>query len=322
MGRSTHSSSSGSSSTTQAETGEPTTVISGAGPTPGPRDASGYAASQRREVIVTTLNPAEPSLDPTPPGARMTFEWSGFPWWFLGIVGVIAFPVFKIFTDETWQEGFAFIKEGLTLTVTVTLGGFVIAILLGLVVALGRMSKNLAFRNLSMFYIELIRGIPVIVTIYFVGLVIWPRVLDLIGASPQSIIGSKGVRTTFAVGLIYAAFIAEVFRAGIESVAIGQREAGMSMGLTRFQVFRLIVWPQAVKNVLPALGNDLIALLKDSSLVSILAVREITQMTKLWTGGNFQFFAGYMILAAMYLTMTVSLSLLLQWYERRISVPA
>jgi polar amino acid transport system permease protein len=72
---------------------------------------------------------------------------------------------------------------------------------------------------------------------------------------------------------------------------------------------------------MPALGNDLIALLKDSSLVSILAVRELTQMTKLWTGQSFQFMAGYLILAAMYLTLTVSLSLVLQWYERRIATP-
>lgn len=270
---------------------------------------------------MTTLNPEAP-LDPTPPGAKMAYEWSGFPWWFLGIVAVIAFPVIKILTDSTWREGFDFIKEGLTLTVTVTVGGFVIAMVVGLIVAVGRMSKNVVAKNLAMFYIELIRGIPVIVTIFFVGLVIWPWLLDLVGISPQSILGSKGVRTTVAVGLIYAAFIAEVFRAGIESVPGGQREAGLSMGLYRRQVFRLIVWPQALKNVLPALGNDLIALLKDSSLVSILAVREITQMTKLWTGGNFQFFAGYMILAAMYLTLTVSLSMLLQWYERRIDVPA
>jgi polar amino acid transport system permease protein len=95
----------------------------------------------------------------------------------------------------------------------------------------------------------------------------------------------------------------------------------MAMGLSRVHVFRLIVWPQALKNVFPALGNDLIALLKDSSLVSILAVRELTQMTKLWTGRSFQFFAGFMILAAMYLALTVSLSLVLQWYERRMATP-
>ncbi|MCL1598803.1 MAG: ABC transporter permease subunit, partial [Actinomycetia bacterium] len=148
-----------------------------------------------------------------------------------------------------------------------------------------------------------------------------PWFIRLIGVSPQSFIASNTFKTTVAVGLIYAAFIAEVFRAGIESVHQGQVEAGMAMGLKKRQVFRLIVWPQAIKNVMPALGNDLIALLKDSSLVSILAVRELTQMTKLWTGRSFQFFAGFMILAALYLLLTVSLSLVLQWYERKIATP-
>ncbi|GMQ98243.1 MAG: amino acid ABC transporter permease [Acidimicrobiia bacterium] len=269
---------------------------------------------------MTTLDTAV-GTDPTPPGSKIRYEWSGFPWWFLGIVAVIAYPVFKILTDDTWSDGFLFIKDGLRLTLVVTLGGFVIAMIVGLVVSLGRMSKNTILRNLAMFYIELIRGVPVLVTIFFVGLVIWPEFVSLIGIKPQSFLASNTVKTTVAVGLIYAAFIAEVFRAGIESVNIGQREAGMSMGLSKRHVFRLIVWPQAIKNVMPALGNDLIALLKDSSLVSILAVREITQMMKLWTGGNFQFFAGLMVLAAMYLVLTVSLSVLLQWYERRIATP-
>ena len=265
----------------------------------------------------------EPDIgtDPTPPGSQIGYEWSGFPYWFIGILAVIAFPIFKILTDSTWNDGFMFIKDGLSLTITVTVGGFIIAFVLGLIVALGRMSKNVWLKNMATFYIEVIRGIPVLVTIFMFGLVMVPWFMSLIGVSPQSFFASNTFKTTVAVGLIYAAFIAEVFRAGIESVPIGQREAGMAVGLSRAKVFRLIVWPQALKNVFPALGNDLIALLKDSSLVSILAVREITQMTKLWTGRSFQFFAGFMILAAMYLALTVSLSLVLQWYERRIATP-
>jgi polar amino acid transport system permease protein len=269
---------------------------------------------------MTTFEP-EIGTDPMPPGSNVRYEWSGFPYWFVGILAVIAFPIFKILTDPSWNEGFQFIKDGLTLTITVTIGGFVIAFVLGLIVSLGRMSKSAWLKNLAMFYIEVIRGIPVLVTIFMFGLVIVPWFMDLIGVSPQSFFASNTFKTTVAVGLIYAAFIAEVFRAGIESVPIGQREAGMAVGLSRVHVFRLIVWPQALKNVFPALGNDLIALLKDSSLVSILAVRELTQMTKLWTGRSFQFFAGFMILAAMYLALTVSLSLVLQWYERRIATP-
>lgn len=269
---------------------------------------------------MTTFEP-EIGTDPTPPGSEVRYEWSGFPYWFVGILAVIAFPIFKVVTDPTWNEGFQFIRDGITLTITVTIGGFVIAFVLGLIVSLGRMSKSVWLKNIATFYIEVIRGIPVLVTIFMFGLVIVPWFMNLIGVSPQSFFASNTFKTTIAVGLIYAAFIAEVFRAGIESVHIGQREAGMSIGLSRVQVFRLIVWPQALKNVFPALGNDLIALLKDSSLVSILAVRELTQMTKLWTGSSFQFFAGFMILAAMYLALTVSLSLVLQWYERRIATP-
>ena len=269
---------------------------------------------------MTTLEP-EIGTDATPPGASVRYEWSGFPWWFVGILAVIAFPMFKVLTDPTWNEGFQFIKDGITLTISVTIGGFIIAFALGLFVSLGRMSKNSFLRNIATFYIELIRGIPVLVTIFMFGLVLVPWFVDLIGVSPQSFFASNTFKTTVAVGLIYAAFVAEVFRAGIESIGIGQREAGMAVGLSRVQVFRFIVWPQALKNVFPALGNDLIALLKDSSLVSILAVREMTQMTKLWTGRSFQFFAGFMILAAMYLALTVSLSLILQWYERRIATP-
>ncbi len=268
---------------------------------------------------MTAVHP--PVADPTPPGARVRYEWSGFPWWFLGIVSVIAFPVYKIATNDTWRDGYNFIKGGLSLTVVVTVGGFVLAITLGLIVAVGRLAKNPVARNISIFYIELIRGIPVLVTIIFVGLVAWPALMGALGIPSRALISSPAVKATVAVGLIYAAFIAEVFRAGIESIGTGQREAGMSMGLSRFQVFRLIVWPQAIKNIMPALGNDLIALVKDSSLVSFLAVRELTQMTKLWTGRSFQFMIGYMILAAFYLLLTVSLSILLQWYERKIATP-
>ena len=261
------------------------------------------------------------AADPSPPGSRSRIEWSGVPWWLFGIAAVIAFPVFKILTDETWSEGFQFIKRGLSLTVIVTAGGFTVAMLLGIIVALGRSSRNVVVRNVAIFYIELIRGIPVLVTIIFVGFVVWPSITGALNIAPRSFLASSAVKATVAVGMIYAAFIAEGLRAGIESIGHGQREAGMSIGLSKPQVFRLIVWPQAIKNIMPALGNDLIALLKDSSLVSILAVGELTYMTKLWTGVSFQFMAGYLILAAFYLALTVSLSLLLQWYERRIATP-
>ncbi len=259
----------------------------------------------------------ESPIDPLPPGATSRWSFSGVPWWLIGIVATILVIAYLIATKEFWRDGFGFIIGGLTITLLVTLGGFVIAIVLGLFVGLARLSRNTVVRNLAMYYIELVRGIPVLVTIIVISIVVFGQFFRSMGLPPPS----PAIRGTLALGLIYAAFIAEVFRAGIESIPAGQREAGESVGLSKRQITRLVVLPQAIKNIMPALGNDLIALLKDSSLVSIVAVRELTQMTKLWTGSNFHFMEGYFVLAGIYLTLTLSLSLLLRWYERRIATP-
>jgi polar amino acid transport system permease protein len=259
----------------------------------------------------------ETVIDPTPPGAGGLLSWTGFPWWLAGLMATVALIGFKVLTDPVWRRGFDFIKGGLTLTFTVTLGGFVIAITLGLMVALARLSRRTVFRQLAMYYIEFIRGVPVIVTIFFFSLVVVNEWFAALGMPT----GRPAMRATVALGFIYAAFIAEVFRAGIESIGTGQREAGRSIGLSEGHIMRFIVLPQAVRNIMPALGNDLIALLKDSSLVSILAVRELTQMTRIWTGTSFRYVEGYMILTGFYLVLVVGLSLLLRWYEKRIAVP-
>ncbi len=279
------------------------------------RRSANLPQGRSRESTVQAIE--KPTVEPGPPGATSRWSFSGVPWWLIGIIATILGVAFQIATKEVWRDGFTFIIGGLTITFLVTVGGFVIAIVLGLLVGLARLSKNAISRNLAMYYIELVRGIPVLVTIIFVSLVAFGQGFRAMGLAPPS----PAIRATLALGLIYAAFIAEVFRAGIESIPVGQREAGMSIGLSKRQVMRLVVLPQAIKNIMPALGNDLIALLKDSSLVSIVAVRELTQMTKLWTGSNFHFMEGYFVLAGVYLTLTLSLSLLLRWYERRISTP-
>lgn len=263
---------------------------------------------------MTTID--QQQLEVGPPGGTSRWTWSGVPWWLVGIVATVSLIALQVLTQERWREGFDFIVGGLSMTVYVTLGGFILALVLGLLVGLARLSKKTAVKNLAMYYIELVRGVPVIVTILFISIVLFGRLFQIIGVRP-----SFAVRGTLALGLIYAAFIAEVFRAGIQSVSTGQKEAGASMGLSDRQIMRFIVLPQAIRNIMPALGNDLIALLKDSSLVSIIAVRELTQMTRLWTGRSFAFLEGFIILTGFYLTLTVSLSLLLRWYEKRIQVP-
>jgi polar amino acid transport system permease protein len=115
----------------------------------------------------------------------------------------------------------------------------------------------------------------------------------------------------------YSAFIAEVYRGGIESVDIGQSEAALSVGMTRWQTLGLVVFPQAFRRVLPPLGNDFIAMLKDSALVSVLGVQDITRLGDTYASSTFRFFETYNVVAFLYLLMTVALSLLVRGMERR-----
>jgi polar amino acid transport system permease protein len=174
-------------------------------------------------------------------------------------------------------------------------------------------------RNVAITYIEFIRGVPILVLIFTIAFAIVPAaasLLSVFGLSNNSI--SLSTRAIVALAMIYGAFLAEVFRAGIESIPPGQMEAARSVGMTHVQAMRHIILPQAIRNVLPALGNDFIAMLKDSSLVSVLGVRDLTQMARLRASSNFRYEETYFTLTLFYLVMTLVLSLLLQWFQRRI----
>jgi polar amino acid transport system permease protein len=125
-------------------------------------------------------------------------------------------------------------------------------------------------------------------------------------------------RAVIALTIGYSSFIAEIFRAGIQSVEPGQIEAAKALGLTRVQRFRLVVMPQALKVIFPPLSNDFVSMVKDSSLVSVLGVADITQMAKVYASGSFRFFETYSILAYLYLALTIGLSLILRRVERRL----
>jgi polar amino acid transport system permease protein len=261
------------------------------------------------------------------PGASIyRFDSREFPWWLVGMLLIIAAMVVAVILDPEYREAFENIfplplhaTQGIALTIYLTLGSFVIATFLGLFIGLARVSRRTAVSNLAALYIEFIRGIPMVVFIFVIALVIAPDFAELIGMESRDI--PQAIRATAALSLFYAAFIAEVFRAGIQSVSSTQTEAGLALGLTERQVTRRIVLPQAVRNMLPALGNDLISLMKDTSLVSVLAVRELTQMARLYSGSTFRFRESFFILVVIYVILTLALSLLLRWYERRITIP-
>ncbi|MCA9865944.1 MAG: amino acid ABC transporter permease [Anaerolineales bacterium] len=263
------------------------------------------------------------------------FNVRGFPWWLVAIIGFLIMMFLLIMTNPDYNRAFNFIKgdfggieglqdsgiagfigTGIAITIYTTLIAFAVALVIGLLAGLGRVSTNVFVRNIAITYIEFIRGVPTLVLIFTVAYVIVPPVSEMLGFSGQSI--SNNSRGIIALSIIYGAFLAEVFRAGIESVPLGQTEAARSLGLNGRQAMRHVVLPQAIRNVLPALGNDFIAMLKDSSLISVLAVRDITQMARLHAGSTFRFRESYLVLTFLYLSMTIALSLFLRWYEKRL----
>jgi polar amino acid transport system permease protein len=261
---------------------------------------------------------------------------SEFPWWFVALVLIILGAGYLVLFVPEYQEVFNFVKAGLRFTISTALISYGIALMLGLFAGLGRISKNVIFNNIARLYVEFIRGIPMLVLIFFIAFVGVPLVIDgttALGAwftgiglefvgriftnmDNQSI--SMSSRAIIALAVTYGAFLAEIFRAGIQSIGVGQMEAARSLGMSYGQAMRHIILPQAVRNVLPALGNDFVAMVKDTSLVSVLAVRDITQMSRLYAGTTFRFREAYFTVAMMYLTLTVILSLLVQAMERRL----
>ena len=251
------------------------------------------------------------------------------PWWLVALVVIGLVIAAVIALNDLYSQVFTVIAQGLVTTVFVTLVGFVLATALGLGIALLGMSDHVALRQTARFYIEVIRGVPILVLLFYIAFVGAPAIVGLYNLviSPLTAMGlsepmlvrdfSLMWRAIIALMIGYSAFIAEIFRAGIQSVDKGQIEAAKSLGLNRYQRFRLVVLPQAVRVIFPPLSNDFVAMVKDSSLVSVLGVADITQMGKVYASGSFRFFETYSIVAYIYLILTIGLSLMLRALEKR-----
>lgn len=272
--------------------------------------------------------------------------WTGkleeVPWWALILLLAGLWILYAIFNSEIYRDAFLFLLEGIRLTILITLAAFAISIILGLITAFGRVSKNPVVYTLSSLYVEVIRGVPILVQLFYVAFVLTPAVVDLANglgnfllqqASSQSLVQigttlaqwhirdvNMEVRAIIGLAIAYGAFEAEVYRAGIQSIERGQMEAARSLGMTYFQAMRYIILPQAIRRVLPPLGNDFIAMLKDSSLVSSLAVRELTQLAKLNRSRTFLTYPTWNTVSFLYLTMTILLSLLVQFMEKKMAI--
>lgn len=263
------------------------------------------------------------------------------PWWalILIIAGVLIFSL--ILSESFYSATFDQLRGGIAMTLTVSFISYCFAILIGLLIGIIRASPpkaphtilaqilgipQILLYNFATLYVAIMRGLPILVVLLIVAFVIVPAVRDALnqlfsqmeidlrvtvrGSSPESAI--------IALALTYGAFLSETFRAGIQSIERGQIEAARSLGMTGFQVMRHVVLPQAVRRILPPLGNDLVAMIKDSSLVTILGINDVTQIAKLRSSNTFRFMETYLVASMIYLTMTILGSMLVRWMERRL----
>lgn len=252
------------------------------------------------------------------------------PWWLALLVGLGAISVGTALADASYRVIFGAVARGLGVTLGVALASYAASMALGLILGLARTARLRVAREASTFYIEIVRGLPMLVILYYIAFVGAPALAGVLNSILAPLI-KAGVlesfkprdfdfttRAVIALTLGYGAFIAEIFRAGIESVDRGQVEAAHALGMSNGQTMFRIVLPQAVRNVLPALANEFVAIIKDSALVSVLGVQDITQIGKVYAASTFKFFETYNVVAFFYLCLTVSLSMLVRALEARL----
>lgn len=275
------------------------------------------------------------------------------PWWLVIMVLGWIWVIYQMQFNEDYTDAFRRIKNGIPLTLWLAVASYFFSLIIGLLTGMLRayppqppetklplpkqIAKifHVAVYNLVSVYIEFMRGIPPIVFLLIAGFIVVPMIRDPFELVINSTIiplmrqfnpemqdwiwrGRDPATAIAGLALIYGAFLSEVFRAGIQSVEKGQVEAAKSLGMTTMQTMQLIVIPQAVRNVLPPLGNNFISMIKDTSLVTILGTDDITQLARRWSGSQFTYLETYAVLSVIYLTMTVTGSLLVQIMERHL----
>ncbi len=266
---------------------------------------------------------------------RLIDRIARWPWWLIIIIAVGLLLFYSILTNALYLTIFQKVSQGIVVSIRVAVIAYVLALGLGLITALGRVSKNPIAYNLSTLYVQIIRGVPILVQIIYVAFVISPAIVALLNGLGNALIPLLGpdnalahltlqnldseMRVTIALAIAYGGYEAETFRAGIESIGRGQMEAARSLGMSYFQAMRYIILPQAFRRVLPPLGNDFISMIKDSSLVSVLGVRDMTQEARLYASASFRYLETYSVLAFNYLVLTFTLSLGVKALENRLS---
>lgn len=243
--------------------------------------------------------------------------------WFILIVLLIVVLLLTNVEPAYMADHYGIVLQGLMTTIEISLISIVIASFLALFGALGRLSQNSIAQGISGFYVSILRGTPLLIQIYIIylglpqiGVAIiklgYPTIgnLFILDAVPSGIL---------ALSLNYGAYMTEIFRAGLQAVGHGQREAAEALGMTRWQTLRRIILPQAIRIIIPDIGNQFIAMQKDSALVSIMGVWEITYLANRFARHDIKFMEMFLVAAAMYWFLTIVSSWLQNWLERRMA---
>ena len=209
---------------------------------------------------------------------------------------------------ELMVQAMPLLLTGAVVTVKITALSVFLGILIGLFVGIARISTYKIVHLAAAVYVDFLRGTPLLVQIFLVYFAL--PVLTGQRIDPF-------VAAIAACSINSSAYVAEIFRAGIQSIDAGQMEAGRSLGMTWTQTMRYIIVPQAARRVIPPLGNEFIALLKDSSLVSVIGFEELTRRGQLIIARTYASLEIWICVAIIYLVMTVSISRLVAWLERR-----
>jgi polar amino acid transport system permease protein len=244
------------------------------------------------------------------------------PWWGLVIAVVLLAAILVLLRPDPYARILQYVTDGIGVTVFVTVLSFMLVIGMGLLGGLGRISKNPVIYGISTLYVEIVRGIPILVQLIF-WYYAFPALVQGVGDQYEIAFLSNFrapalPMAIFGLTICYGAYMSEIYRAGIQSIPKGQVEAARSLGMSYAQTMRYVVLPQAVRVILPPMGNEFVSLLKDSSLVSVVAVADMTRRGQEFMSVNFIPLETWAMIALLYLMMTLFSARIVAWIEKRV----
>ena len=243
------------------------------------------------------------------------------PWWGLValVVGLTVILV-TVRADPFWNI-VLFVRDGIIVTILITVTSFIFVLIVGMIGGLGRLSRNLLIHGVATLYVEIIRGIPLLVQLlawYFAFPVVIHEIGQWLNIPALANYQANPIFTAIiAIVFCYGAYMSEIYRAGIQSIPKDQVEAARGLGMTNFQSMRHVILPQAVRVILPPVGNEFVALLKDSSLVSVVAVADLTRRGREFMAVHFNPIEVWAMVALLYLVMTLFAARGVAWIEKK-----